>query len=97
MNRHVLRMIRVDLSGTTRGLTYKNIVACEVIKEDVFEHETNTCEAQSHIVFRYNEEDEEEKCDVKDIDEEKPIQYKEEEQPSEPEMEARSTNKMARE
>ena len=43
MNRRVPRMTEMDLLSTTRNLTYKDIVACEMIMKDVFEHQTPTC------------------------------------------------------
>ena len=50
MNRFIPQMTEVDLSSTTRNLTYKDIMTCEMITEDVFEHQTPTYEAQLHIV-----------------------------------------------
>ena len=52
-------MIGVDLSDTTKNLTYENIVTCEMIPEDIFKHQTPTCEAQPHILSKCNEDDEE--------------------------------------
>ncbi len=97
MNRRLPRMIGVDLSGTTKNLTYEDIVTCEMIPEDVFEHQTPTCEAQPHIVSEYNEDDEEEEDYDKDINGEQATQYEEDEQPSEAEMEIGCTNEMVRE
>ena len=65
MNRRVPWMIGVDLSSTTRYLTYEDIIACEAIKEDIFKHEMSICEVQPHIVSRCNEEDEEDEYDDK--------------------------------
>jgi hypothetical protein len=42
MNKYVPQIIEVDLSYTTNNFLYENSVTCEVIKEDVFEHETTT-------------------------------------------------------
>ena len=81
MNRRVPRMIGVDLSSTKRNLKYIDIIIGKAMKEDVFEHETTTCEVQSHIVFRCNKKDEEEEDDDKDINGEKTTQYEEEKQP----------------
>ena len=90
-------MIGVDLSDTTRNLTYKDIVAFETIKEGVFEHETTTCETQPHIVSRCNEEDEENEDDNKDINGEKVTQYEYDKQPSKLQMELENTNEMVKE
>ena len=97
MNRRIPRMKGVDLSGTTRNLTYENIVTCEMITEDVFEHQTPTCEAQPHIVSECNKEDEEEEDYEKGIDEEQAIQYEKEEQSSQAELEVSCMNEMIRE
>ena len=67
MNRRVPWLIGVSLSNKTKKLTYKDIVACEAIKEYVFEHESTTCKAQPYIVSRCNEEDEEEEDGDKNI------------------------------
>lgn len=48
-------MIRVGPSWTIYKLTYKDIIASEIIKEDVFEHESTTYEVEPHIVSRCNE------------------------------------------
>ena len=88
-------MIGVDLSRKPRNLTYKDIVACEAIKEDVFVYETTTCKAQPHIVIKCNVEDEEEEDDDKDIDIKKTTQHEEDEQPSQ--LELGDTNEMVRE
>ena len=69
-------MTGVDLSSTTRNLTYKNIMACEMITEDVFEHQTPTCEVQPHIVSKCNEDNEEKEDYDKHIDEEQATKYK---------------------
>ena len=86
MNRYFPRLIGVDLSSTTRNLMYEDIIANEAIYEDLFEHETTTCEAQPHIISRCNEKDQN---DDEDINGEKLAQYEEEDQPSEPKMEVR--------
>ena len=81
-NRRVPRMIGVDLSGTIRNLTYEDIVTYEMITEDVFEHQNPTCEAQPHIVSKYNENN---KNYDKDIVVKQATQYGKK-QPSEAEM-----------
>ena len=68
MNRRAPRMIGVDPLGTTRNLAYEDIVACEIITKDVFEHKTPTYEVQPHIIYECNEDDEEEEDYNKDID-----------------------------
>ena len=97
MNRRISRMKRVDLSGTTRNLTYEDIVACEMITEDVVEHQIPTCEAQLHIVSECNEDDEDKEDYEKNIDEEQATQYEKEEQSSEAKLEVRCTNEMIKE
>ena len=97
MNRRLPRMIGVDLSGTTKNLTYEDIVTCEMIPEDVFEHQTPTCEAQPHIASECNGDDEEEEDYDKDIDEEQATQYEEVDQPCEVEMDIGCMNEMVRE
>ena len=94
MNRHLPQMIGVDLSGTTRNLTYEDIVTCKMIPEDFFEHQTPTCEVQPHIVFECNEDDKDEEDYNIDIYGEQATQYEEEEQPSETKMEIGCTNEM---
>ena len=76
MNKRVPRITGVDLSSTIRTLMYKDIVACEMIMEDVFEHQNPTCEVQSYIVFECNEDDKEEEHYDKGIDKEQATQYK---------------------
>jgi hypothetical protein len=54
--------------------------------EDVFEHQTLICEVQSHIVYKYN----------KDNDKKEATQFEEYEQPSEANMKVDCTNEMVR-
>ena len=74
MNERVPWMIGMDLSGTNMNLKYENIVACKVIKEDVFEHKTTTCEIQPHLVSKCNKHDEDVEDDEKNINWETMIQ-----------------------
>lgn len=97
MNRFVPRITGVDLLSTTKNLTYEDIMTCEMITEDVFEHQTPTYEAQSHVVSKCNEDDEEEEDYIKGIDEEQATQYEKKEQFSKAEMEVGYTNEMVSE
>ena len=76
-------MTRVDLSNTTRNLTYEDIMTCEMITEDVFEHQTPTYETQLHVISKCNKDDEKKEDYDKGIDEEQATQYEKEEQSSE--------------
>ena len=69
IHRFVPRMTGVDLLNTTRNLT------CEMITENVFEHQTSTYEAQPHVVSKCNEDDEKEEDYDRGIDEEQVTQY----------------------
>ena len=56
-------------------MTYEDIMACEMITEDVFEHLTPTCETQSHVVSKCYEDDEKEEDYDKDVDKKQATQY----------------------
>jgi hypothetical protein len=61
--------------------------------EDVFEHQTLICEVQSHIVYKYNKDEEDYD---KDNDKKEATQFEEYEQPSEANMKVDCTNEMVR-
>ena len=89
-------MIGVDLSGITRNLI-EDIVACEAIEKISSNMKLVHVKFNHMLSLDAMRRMKKRKLMTKTSTDEKMTQYKEEEQPSEPEIEVGSTNKMIRE